>query len=125
MATNLDTMVMAAAVSGCGGLNSKAGRNTMHARVTTAHVQPGKMDDSLAIWRDTVPPVVKAQSGFKGALFLIDRNTGKGMSVTLWETEADLKAVEASGVYHEVIAKFADVLAGPPVREQYEVGVQV
>jgi hypothetical protein len=46
------------------------------------------------------------------------------MSITLWETEADLMAGETSGVYGEQVAKFAGIIAAPPVREAYEVSVQ-
>jgi heme-degrading monooxygenase HmoA len=70
-------------------------------------------------------PVSKQQQGFKGAFLLTDPNTGKGVSITFWETEADMRAGEASGYYQEQIAKFAQVFAGPPTREGYEVSVQV
>jgi len=97
----------------------------MHARVVTVQIQPGKIDEAVSIYRDSVMPAAKQQKGFKGAFLLTDRNTGKGVSVALWETEADLKAGEASGYYQEQIAKFGGVFAGPPAREHYEVSVQV
>jgi len=97
----------------------------MHARVSTVQIQPGKTDEAISIYRDSVVPVGKQQKGFKGALLLADPNTGKAISVTLWETEADMKAGETSGYYQEQIAKFASVFAGPPVGEHYEVSVQV
>lgn len=97
----------------------------MHARVVTVQIQPGKTDEAISIYRDSVVPVGKQQKGFKGALLLADSNTSKAISVTLWETEADMKAGETSGYYQEQIAKFAGVFAGPPVGEHYEVSVQV
>ena len=97
----------------------------MQARLVTVQVQPGKIDEAISIYRDSVMPAAKQQKGFKGATLLTDRNTGKGVSVTLWETEADMKTTEASGWWQEQIAKFAAVLAMPPVREQFEVSVQV
>ena len=97
----------------------------MHARVVTVQVQPGKIEETIRIYRDSVAPAAKQQKGFKGALLLTDPNTGKGISVTLWETEADLKAGEASGYYQEQIAKFGAVFAAPPAREAYEVSLQV
>ena len=45
------------------------------------------------------------------------------MRVALWESEADLRDGEKSGSYQQQIAKLAGVLAGPPVRELYEVRV--
>jgi heme-degrading monooxygenase HmoA len=97
----------------------------MYARVVTVQSQPGKTEETIRIYRDFVMPVSKQQQGFKGAFLLTDPNTGKGVSITLWETEADMRAGEASGYYQEQIAKFAQVFAGPPTREGYEVSVQV
>lgn len=97
----------------------------MHARVVTVQIQPDKTDEAISIYRDSVVPAGKQQKGFKGALLLADPNTGKAISVTLWETEADMKAGETSGYYQEQIAKFAGVFARPPVREHYDVSVQV
>jgi heme-degrading monooxygenase HmoA len=97
----------------------------MHARVVTVQSQPGKTEETVRIYRDSVMPVAGQQQGFKGALLLTDPHTGKGISITLWETEADMIAGETSGYYQEQIAKFAQVFAGPPTREGYEVSVQV
>ena len=97
----------------------------MHARVVTIQTQPGKTEEAIRIYRDSVMPAAKEQKGFKSALLLTDPDTGKGVSVTLWETEADQKASEASGYFQQQIAKFGAVFAGPPVREAYVVSVQV
>lgn len=94
------------------------------ARVLTATAQLGKMDEGMQIVRDSVLPTARQQPGFKGGLWLLDRSTGKIFAITLWETEADLKAGETSGYYQAQIAKVAHVLATQVVREVYEVSVQ-
>ena len=96
----------------------------MYARVTIAQVQPGKMDEALQIVRDSVIPVAKQQLGFKGVWELVDRSNNKALAITMWETEADLKAGETSGYYHEQIAKVASLLVGSSVREIYEVAIE-
>ena len=96
----------------------------MDARVVVMPGQPGKTDEAKKVFAESVIPVARQQAGFKGAMFLTDPNSGKGMSVTLWETEADLKASEASGYLQEQIAKFAPLLAGPPTREVFDVAAQ-
>ena len=96
----------------------------MHARVVTVQIQPGKMDEALRIYRDSVMPAAKGQKGFKGGLLLVDNNSGKAISITTWNTEADMQASEASGYFREQIAKFGSVFAVPPVREAFEVGIQ-
>jgi len=62
------------------------------------------------------------QKGFKGFYVLGDSRTGKGLTISLWETEADMTAGETSGFYQQQIAKFKDVVGGPTVREACEVG---
>ncbi len=89
----------------------------MHARTTVMQGRPGTMGDAAKIFSESVIPAARQQHGFKGAFFLTDPATGKGMSVTLWETEEDLKAGESSGYFSAQVAKFAPLLAGPPTRE--------
>ncbi len=96
----------------------------MHARMTVSKIKPDKFDEAIALYRDSVVPTAKQQRGFKALLNLSDRTTGKGLSIVLWETEADMKAGEASGYYQQQLAKFKDLFAAPPVKEHYEVAVQ-
>ncbi len=42
----------------------------------------------------------------------------------LWDSEADLLASERA-YYQTKLAEVSDLLAGPPLRESYEVSVQV
>jgi len=96
----------------------------MHARIVIIQTIPGKIDEAIGIYRDSVVPAAKKQKGWKGNYLLTDRKTGKGISIGLWETEADMTAGETSGYYQKQIAKFKDILGAPPVREAYEVSVQ-
>ncbi len=73
----------------------------------------------------SVAPLLKGRPGFKGAHFLRDRNTGRGVTITLWETAADATAVDTSGTYQQAIGLFARLFAAPPTREQFEVLVEV
>lgn len=97
----------------------------MHARVVYTQVQSGKIDEAIRIYRDSVTPAAEKQKGFKGGYLLTDRATGKGISISLWETEADMKAGETGGYLQEQIAKFGALFAGPPIREGFEVSVHV
>jgi len=96
----------------------------MKANVTTAQTQPGKADEAIRIFRDVVIPDIKQQQGFKAAFLLTDPTTGQGVSITMWETEADLKAAVASSSHQAHLAEFARVFAGPPTQGVYEVSVQ-
>ena len=96
----------------------------MYARVTISQTLPGKEDEGIALYRDSVVPAAKQQKGFKGTYLLTDRKMGKSISITLWETEADMTAGESSGFYRQQVAKFKDFYGAPPVREAYEVVVR-
>lgn len=96
----------------------------MFARIMSVQVAPGKAEEAIAIFRDSVIPAAKKQKGFIKLMLMTNRVAGRGVIVGLWETEADLKANEASGYLQEQTAKFAGLFAAPPVREEYEVSVQ-
>src|SRR2546430_11338028 len=97
----------------------------MHARLMIAQYRPGKADEGMQMYRESVLPEARQQRGFKGAMALLDRSTDKGMSITLWETEADAQASGTSTPYlQEQLARVASLLAAAPVVETYEVTVQ-
>ncbi len=95
----------------------------MYARIVTVHARTDKLDEVIAIYRDSIVPAAKQQKGFIGARLFIDRASGKGVSVTRWQSKEELEAGEASGYYQEQIAKIAPMLTEPPTREIYEIGV--
>ncbi len=95
----------------------------MHARVVTSEIQQGRIDEYISIYRDIVSGV--SQKGFRGALLLTDRSADRSISVTLWETEADMLATETSGWWQEQADKFDPVTEGEHFKEHYEVSVQV
>ena len=96
----------------------------MHAQVVRVQIQPGKADEAITIWKDSVMAAARQQKGFKNAYLLVDRSVNRGIGFSLWESEADLAAIAESGFYQQQIAKFASVFAGPPEREVYEVAGQ-
>ena len=95
----------------------------MYARTVTIQIQLDKHDEAVSIFQNSVIPAAKQQKGFISVMLLTDPTTGKGMSVSVWESEADLKATEASSYFQEQLAKFGGVFAGTPVRHAYEVSV--
>ncbi len=96
----------------------------MHARTGVSRMKPGKMDEAIAMYRDSVVPLLKEQKGFKGLYWLADRKTDKYAVITLWETEPDMTATETSGLLQEVISKFAPFVAEQTAIERYEVALQ-
>ncbi len=68
----------------------------MFARVTTTQAPPDRVDEAVRVIKEYVIPGAEGIAGFKGGLWLVDRATGKGLGVTLFETEEALRASEAA-----------------------------
>jgi heme-degrading monooxygenase HmoA len=96
----------------------------MYARMMNLEVQPGKLDEALAIIRHDIAPVLTRQRGFKDWLLLADANRNKVVSITLWETMADLTEGEMSEMYQAEAAKVVQLLNKPPIVEEYDVSLQ-
>jgi hypothetical protein len=97
----------------------------MHARVVTVQAKPGSIEQVIDIFQNHVVPAARNEKGFGGGRVLASRETGKLLLITLWATVADLQSNEASGFFREQLGKFMPHLAVPPVRETYELSVNV
>jgi heme-degrading monooxygenase HmoA len=94
------------------------------AQVTTLQLQPGKLDEFIRIFQDTLAPAAAAQQGFCGSTLLSDPSIGKVITVSLWETEAAMLAGDLNSTEGQ-FASVCALLGGPPLREVYEVSVHV
>ena len=97
----------------------------MFARFTIVQVGVDKIDEVIKLYEDSVVPGAKAQKGLCGINLFTDKETGKGVSVSLWESEEDAVANEQSGYYKEQVGKFAEYLTAAPIQEGYEVSIKV
>ncbi len=65
----------------------------MHARVTS--VQLGDdADQAISLVRDQIVPLARQQQGIVAAYWLGDRASGRGLAVTIWESEEAMLATE-------------------------------
>ena len=96
----------------------------MFAWVNKVRVKRNNVDVSVKLYRDSVIPAAKSHKGFRGAYLLTNRKTGKGIFMTLWDSEEDAVSNEQSGYYKEPLSKFKEYFTTPPVCEGYEVTVQ-
>jgi heme-degrading monooxygenase HmoA len=95
----------------------------MFARVVTAQAGPQGLDSFIGLAREQLPGA-SGQPGFKGAYLLTNAETGQLITISLWETQEDMRAVEAQA------AKTRDqdaqgVGLTPPRLETYEVTLHV
>lgn len=58
------------------------------------HGAPEHLDAALRWAREQTLPDLARLPGFKGLYLLVDRQTGKGVAISLWQTEAALHASE-------------------------------
>ncbi len=91
----------------------------MLARVITSEVAPGQLDGAIALARDQLPAAAQ-RPGFRGFYLLTDAETGRVMTISLWETQEQLDAVEAGAA--EIRREEAPSLGAPSMSvETYEV----
>jgi heme-degrading monooxygenase HmoA len=63
----------------------------MFARVSTYEGTPGQ-EEAVRQAVEGMGGQVRAMAGFQRAYFLVDRSSGKGMSITLWESEQAMQS---------------------------------
>ncbi len=68
----------------------------MFARVSTFQGPPDQTAEGIRVAREQILPTARLMDGFKGIYLLFDRESGRSLSITLWETEADMQASEAA-----------------------------
>jgi len=67
----------------------------MFARLSRFEGSPEGMDEAVRHVREQVLPQIQRQDGSKGLIALGDRQSGKVLGVTLWESEEAMRASEA------------------------------
>ena len=66
----------------------------MFARVSTYEGRPEQLDEMHHEGLEHVLPALEMQDGYRGGLVLADRQSGKVLAVTLWESEQAMEATE-------------------------------
>ena len=69
----------------------------MHARMSILEGPADQVDEGMRYVREQVLPQLQQQDGFEGFVVLSDRQSGKIIGVSLWESEQALRASEEVG----------------------------
>ena|SRR5947209_5603135 len=70
----------------------------MHARVSSYQSPPEQLTDAVVEnVKANLMPRVFEMDGNRGAIYLMDRATGKSMTITLWESAEAMRASEERG----------------------------
>ena len=97
----------------------------MHARVVRAMIKKGMGEDVIELYRKNVLASSQEQDGFKGATLLTDPSKGRFISITVWDSEPNMRESENSGYLGEQLARIGSSLTGETSIEHYEVSFHV
>jgi heme-degrading monooxygenase HmoA len=93
----------------------------MFARVQTLYQPAAKLDELTEVAREQLPSAHELP-GFSGFYYLIDRDNEKALVISLWETEEDLRQLEAHATVREHVE--AEVGIESPPAEIFYVTLQ-
>ena len=94
----------------------------MFARVSTFTGASDQVDEAVRQVREDVLPRTEQLDGYKGAYLLVDRENGKSLAVTFWESEEAMR--ESEEATSTLRSEIADALGTQMIGvERYEVAV--
>jgi heme-degrading monooxygenase HmoA len=93
----------------------------MYARSTTVHGDPQSLDDAIAYVRDEVMPAVQEMDGCIGLSMLCDRDSGRSITTSAWETEEAMR--NSAGPLHAMRQRYVEMLGGRPEVQEWEIAV--
>ena len=97
----------------------------MIAHVVEFHGEPDKLEViGMKGFHERVVPVLRAQPGFEGNLTLFNRENGKMLGITLWDTEEHGRLAGAR-LEQERRTGVAEMSANSPLSDLYEVLSQI
>jgi hypothetical protein len=68
----------------------------MWARITTLRMPLDRLEESIRMVDDRVIPPLKGMAGYAGGYWMADRDSGKAVTVALWETEGAVRATDVA-----------------------------
>jgi len=92
----------------------------MYARVATVQGQTDRLEEGIRTFREQIVPAAQQRAGFAGGYLLVDRPSGKALSISLWDSEEALRQSEQTADQQrgQVIQQLG---ASEPAVERYQV----
>ena len=91
----------------------------MYARSTTIQAQPSSIDDGIAHVRDEVMPALHDMAGCIGVSLLVDRQSGRCIATSAWETEDAMR--DSREQVTPIRDRAAEMFGGTANVEQWEI----
>ena len=76
----------------------------MISRVREITITPGRMQDLAEEWPRYPGPLAGTEAGLRAAYLFVDPETGRGLSLTVWEDQASMEASEAAAEFQDAYA---------------------
>jgi heme-degrading monooxygenase HmoA len=76
----------------------------MFARVSTYEGRPEQLDEMHHEGVEHILPALEMQDGYSGGLVLADRQSGKVLALTLWESEQAMDATEEASQWLRIFS---------------------
>lgn len=95
----------------------------MFARVVSVRINPGKLDDAIAIQKGQDMPLDRQQPGYRGGYLLVDRTANTVMDISLWDSEEDVLAANKV-IADRIGPMYEGILAEKVIPTWYEVAAQ-
>ena len=93
----------------------------MYARTTTLRGNPQAVDDLIATVRDEVLPGLMQLEGCIGLSLLVDRDSGRAIATSAWETEDAMRASAEQA--RPLRDRAAQAFGGTPEIQEWEIAV--
>jgi len=94
----------------------------MYVRMTFFKVRDGRMDALRDLYNQEVIPAHKGHKGNRFVHLLEDlEDENAGISVTAWDTKADVDSYEKSGDYERLVGMFKEMYVDEPYLKSFEV----
>jgi hypothetical protein len=86
----------------------------MYAQLIEGGTTPAQRDEMNRIVMEDLIPALQEEPGFTGALNLADEDSGDGLMVILWETEAQARRAlgQYGGAFLRALAGIAQISTG-------------
>jgi heme-degrading monooxygenase HmoA len=93
----------------------------MHARVSTLQLDPSRVDQAVSRLEEEIVPELEGANGFKGFTAMVDRQSGRIVGVSFWESEDAMRDSEELGQSSRQRAGEAGGASGEPEVDRFEV----
>lgn len=91
----------------------------MFARTSTFQARPDSIDAGIAYCRDEVLPLMQGIDGCIGLSMMVDRETGRCIATSAWETEAAMKASDST--LNPIRDKAAEMMGATTTVDKWEI----